>query len=341
MFEDKILSRRDFLKVLALAGVSVSSITGCATNKIIQTNIASEDFSSKSIVIIAKSENLKKPERAFIKNMLDFAVPIALGATTAEDAWTKLFKPNDVVGIKTNCISPMIPTHPELAYAIADCLIAIGIPPEQIIIWDREDRELVSAGYKINIDGPGIRCYGTKPNIGYGEELIVTRSLGSRFSKIISRQCTAMINAPVLKDHNIAGLSMSLKNYFGAIENPNKFHGNNCDPYVADLNMSPLIKEKNKLIICDAINVLFEGGPTDYKPKYVWNYNALIIGTDPVAVDQIALLLLEEKRASVGLPPLPAVGRPVKYLITAADPDHLLGNKDPEKIKVIEIDENF
>jgi hypothetical protein len=141
----------------------------------------------------------------------------------------------------------------------------------------------------------------------------------------------------VLKDHNVAGLSLSLKNYFGSIENPNKFHGTNCDPYVADLYMSPLIKEKSKLVICDAINVLFEGGPTDYKPRFAWNYNGLIIGTDPVAVDQIGLMLLEEKRAGAGLPPLAAVGRPVKYITTAADPDHRLGVRDPEKIKVIEL----
>jgi hypothetical protein len=52
-------------------------------------------------------------------------------------------------------------------------------------------------------------------------------------------------------------------------------------------------------------------------------------------------MLLEEKRASAGLPPLAAVGRPVKYITTAADPDHRLGVKDPEKIKVIELSENF
>jgi len=269
--------------------------------------------------------------------MLDTAVPQALGVSDASIAWRKLFNPNDTVGIKVNCIAPMIPTHPQLSYAIADCLIDTGIPSEQIIIWDRDDRELRSSGYAINMDGPEIRCYGTKPNVGYGENLSISRSFGSRLSKIISRQCTAIVNVPVLKDHNIAGLSLGLKNYFGAIENPNKFHENNCNPYVADLNMIPHIREKNKIVICDAINVLYEGGPTDYNPKYIWNYNSLIIGTDRVAVDQIGLMLIDEKRIGAGLPSLSAVGRPAKYINTASDPDHLLGVNDPEKIKVIEI----
>ena len=105
--------------------------------------------------------------------------------------------------------------------------------------------------------------------------------------------------------------------------------------------MYPHVREKNKLAIVDAITVLYEGGPTDTKPRYMWNYNGLIIGTDMVAVDQIGLMLLEDKRVSEGLPPLAAVGRPAKYVETAADPDHLLGTNDPQKINVIEISDPF
>jgi uncharacterized protein (DUF362 family) len=334
---DKI-SRRGFIKTIALAGIGISQIAGCAVKSTNTTGTSTiNQQKDLATVVIIKSNNLSKPNRTLIKQLLDMAVPEALGIKSANAAWLTLFKPNDIVGIKVNCIAPLIPTHPELAYAIADSLIGIGVPPEQVIIWDREDRELTSSGYNINFDGPGIRCYGTKPRVGYGEELVVSRSVGSRISKILSRQCTAIVNAPVLKDHNIGGMTLSLKNYFGVIENPNKFHGSNCDPYVADLYMAPQIKEKNKLIICDAIKILFEGGPTDCKPRYTWNYNGLIVGTDPVAVDQIGLMLIEEKRASEGLPPLAAVGRPVKYIATAADPEHKLGVKDPEKIKVIEL----
>ena len=332
------VSRRDFLRTLALAGVSISSLAGCAIESSVpETGAAPSKLAEYSTVVIIRSDRLSKPDRVMIKRMLDAAVPQALGVESAVTAWRMLFKPNDTVGIKVNCIASMVSSHPQLAWAIADSLIAADVPADQIIIWDREDRELVSAGYTINMDGPGVKCYGTKPGIGYGRELVVSGSVGSRLSKIISRQCTAIVNVPVLKDHNIAGLSLSLKNYFGAIENPNKFHSSNCDPYVADLNMAPQIREKSKLIICDTITVLYEGGPTDCKPRYMWHYNGLIIGTDPVAVDQIGLMLLEEKRVSEGLPPLAAVGRPAKYIATAADPDHCLGEREPEKIRVIEM----
>ena len=335
---DKNISRRDFLKSLALAGVSVSSLAGCAVNKNTSPVLPVED--DKSTVVVVRNDDLTRvgrPDQATIKQMLDAAVPSALGVASADAAWQMLFKPNDTVGIKVNCIAPRVSSHSELAHAIADSLMAVGVPAEQIIIWDREDRELELSGYTINTNGPGVRCYGTKPSVGYGEELVKARSVGARLSKILSRQCTTTVNVPVLKDHNIAGLSLGLKNYFGVIPNPNKFHGSNCDPYVADLNMAPQIREKNKLVICDAITVLYEGGPTNCKPRYMWDYNGLIIGTDPVAVDQIGLMLLEEKRVSEGLPLLADVGRPAKYIATAADPDHLLGVNDPAKIRVMEI----
>ena len=57
-----------------------------------------------------------------------------------------------------------------------------------------------------------------------------------------------LINLPVLKDHDGAGVTIALKNMYGAIHNPNKYHPNGCDPYVADLNMLPEIRSRMKLI---------------------------------------------------------------------------------------------
>lgn len=332
----ELISRRDFIKHLVMAGASVTTLVGCASSREqIQFQTGQSKDTSKSTVVIARSESLSKPKQALIKDILNAAIARLYGLDSGDKAWKMLFNPNDTVGIKVNCISSMIPTHPELAYAIAECILSAGVPEEQIIIWDRDDRELVSSGYSINLNNKGIRCYGTKPNFGYSEELTVFGSIGTRISKIVSRQCTAVVNAPVLKDHNIAGMTFALKNYYGAIVNPNKFHSNNCDPYVADLNNIPQIKEKTKLIVGDAIKVLYDGGPTGYKEKFSARCNSIIIGNDPVAVDQIGLMLIEECRSKAGLPSLADVGRPVRYLDTASN--NSLGVRDPQKIKVIEL----
>ena len=39
----------------------------------------------------------------------------------------------------------------------------------------------------------------------------------------------------VVKDHDLAGVSAGLKNWYGVIHNPNKYHDSCCDPYVADV----------------------------------------------------------------------------------------------------------
>ncbi len=47
------------------------------------------------------------------------------------------------------------------------------------------------------------------------KDVTVVGLVGSRLSRILTRQCTAVVNVPVLKDHSIAGISVSLKNFFG------------------------------------------------------------------------------------------------------------------------------
>jgi hypothetical protein len=47
--------------------------------------------------------------------------------------------------------------------------------------------------------------------------------------------------------------------------------------------------------------------------------------------------MIERKRAEVGMPTLEGVGRPPRYIATAADPAHGLGVNDPKRIHLIEV----
>jgi len=62
-------------------------------------------------------------------------------------------------------------------------------------------------------------------------------SAASLVCNTLSRVCDTVINLPTLKDHGIAGMTMAMKNMFGAIHNPNKYHQNTGNPYVADVFM--------------------------------------------------------------------------------------------------------
>jgi uncharacterized protein (DUF362 family) len=155
-------------------------------------------------------------------------------------------------------------------------------------------------------------------------------------SKILTQRSKVLINLPVLKDHDGAGVTIALKNMYGVIHNPNKYHPNGCNPYVADLNMLPEIRGRMRLTICDATTAMYEGGP-GFKPEHSWNANTLLVSADPVALDHTGWRMIERKRAEKGLKTLAAEERAPSYIATAADAEHRLGANDPKKISLIEI----
>jgi uncharacterized protein (DUF362 family) len=341
--------RRDFLKQLTSW---LPGIWGRSRSTVLSSFSALESFehdppqggrrTAKSTVVICRNDRVRPPGGVFDNRILEGMVNSALqrltGATSPSAAWGRFVTARDVVGIKVNCLAGRgLSTHPELVEVIVKGLRSAGIPEGRIIIWDRMGEDLQRAGYSINVDGGGIRCYGTDaPGADYERGLTVIGSVGSRLSRILTKQCTAVINVPVLKDHSIAGLSVGLKNYFGAIDNPNKYHQEGCNPYIADLCTAKAITSKNRLILCDALTAQYEGGPP-YMPQWAWPFNGIIAGTDPVAVDQVAYGILDEKRKEKGLPSLADAGREPVYLATAADERHRLGTNDPQDIDVVRI----
>jgi uncharacterized protein (DUF362 family) len=243
-------------------------------------------------------------------------------------------RPGEVVGLKVNCLAGRGNcTHPELVNAICERLQQAGI--KEIVIWDRLNSDLESARFKIVERGSGIRCFGND-TLGFEDELATFGSVGSLLSRTLTQVCDAVINLPVLKDHGIAGVTISLKSMFGAIHNPNKYHLNVCDPYVADVFMLPPIRRKVRLHICDATTAQYEGGPS-FMPHWTWPYNGLIVGQDPVALDYTGWQIIEKKRAEVGMKSLREMKREPVYIATAADGQHGLGSNDPKNIKVVEV----
>src|SRR4051794_31823590 len=75
-----------------------------------------------------------------------------LGLTGEKDwasAWRRFFSKGDVVGIKVNPVgNPLaISQHPTVL-AIIDGLRQAGLPPQDIIVYDRYRRQLLRAGYR-------------------------------------------------------------------------------------------------------------------------------------------------------------------------------------------------
>lgn len=283
---------------------------------------------SPSRVVVARDTSLRLP------SLLDQSVMAFYNRDSAQEAWKLVAKPGEVIGLKVNCLSGHGgSTSVALVEAIAERLQQVGVPGKNIVIFDRLNSDLESAGFKPGSGRP--RCIGNDSS-GYEEDLEVHGSVGSRVSRALTRTCDAVINLPVLKDHGIVGVTMALKNLFGAIHNPNKYHPNNGNPYVADVNMLAPIRNKVRLTICDATVAQYEGGPS-YMPQWSWAFNGLLVARDPVALDTIGWQIIEAKRAEMGLPTLKAAGREPKYIATAADAAHRLGVNDPARIEKVEV----
>ncbi|MBI2469976.1 MAG: DUF362 domain-containing protein [Planctomycetes bacterium] len=294
-----------------------------------------------SAVIIARDDSIFAEtgdlKENIVSGLLHKAVMQLTKAPSQEKAWQTLFKSDDIVGIKLNCLSgKTMSPHVTIVESIIQGLKCAGVKDKNIIVFERFNRELETAGFRVRRTTDGVRCFGTDelPGGGYESEPKFAGSVGTCFSKIVSHLCTAIINVPVLKDHDLAGISVAMKNFFGVIHNPNKYHGNNCNPFIAELNTHPYIAEKTRLIVCDALLAQYNGGP-GYKPQWTWNYNGIIVGRDPVALDRICHNIIEEKRREMRLPSLKQAKREPKYISTAAMLG--LGIDDLSKIKLVQV----
>ena len=294
----------------------------------------------KSKVVIARDAQLRGTgvsiDSSRLLRILDRAVQSLHNCDSPEDAWRRVVRPGEVIGLKVNCLAGRgASTSVPLVEAICERLQQAGVSPKNIVIWDRLNRDLESAGFRVSSRADRIRYLGNDA-AGYENDLAVYGEAGSLVSTTLTRVCDGVINLPVLKDHGIVGVTMALKNMFGAIHNPNKYHVNVGDPYVADVYMLPPIRQKVRLHICDATTAQYEGGPS-YMPQWSWPYNGLLVSRDPVALDSVGWLIIEQRRAEKGMQSLKELRREPAYIATAADSQHRLGTNDLRRIERVEV----
>jgi len=328
--------RRTFLKNIGVLGASLP-----LSASLTPFSIASAKPKSR-VAQICRAELLAGDGVAAVNRitwqqllpLVEEAVRAATGQSDIQAAWKTLVSPKDIIGLKVNTLAGRgMSTRPAVALAIAASLTKAGIPAGNIIIWDRSSGEMRRAGYTLSTEADKVRCFGSDslPE-DYEPKPEIVRSVGSCFATLVSRYCTALINVPILKDHDLSGITLGMKNFYGAIHNPNKYHDNNCNPYIADLSTHPYIREKLRLVIVDALLAQYNGGPS-LKPQWTFSPGGILAGTDPVAVDRVGALIIEQERAKHEMPSLEAAGRPATHIATAAGLG--LGTDQPDEIQWI------
>jgi uncharacterized protein (DUF362 family) len=328
------MKRRDFIKSVG-AGLAFggTALGGCKRESS-QAAVSRKGGPARVAVFrddgVRKGEDLD-PKR--VAQLLRRALKEALGAPDAAAGLRSTLSADDVVGIKLNCLAgrPLSPTK-EVTDALAEVLKKAGVSASNIIFFERAERDIRKGGFDVSRGG-GPRFIGNdSPGFNYEPEPEISGQVGSCLSRIVTGRIDVMINLGVLKDHNLAGLGAGMKNLFGIIHNPNKYHDNGCDPYVADVLAFPVVQKKLRLTIIDALTAQYEGGP-GYLPAYAFEFNGILASTDPVALDRVAWDLIDKQRKQKGLPSLKEAGRPPKWIATAQKKG--LGMGDLSKIKVV------
>jgi uncharacterized protein (DUF362 family) len=332
-------SRRTFLTEAGLASAGALIGVGCAEGR----SAAAPDLGQRirppagraRVVLVRSAAPLAfPPDRARVRQLLEEGVRQLAGVKDARAAIGRWLRTNDTVGLKVNCLAGrMMSTHRELVEELVALLERAGVPRQQALVFDRSRDDLRRGGYPLRRSGADYRCLGND-EAGFETDLTLMPGGASRLSRAATETASVLINLPILKDHGIAGISGALKNNFGLVHNPNKYHLNGCDPHVAEVNALPVVRSKQRLIICDALRVQTDGGPA-YHAAAVESFGALLLGTDPVALDVIAWELLEDLRRKRKLPSLTADKRRPVHILTSARRN--LGVGDRAKIDLVTV----
>jgi hypothetical protein len=131
--KSKVITRRDFLRGTVYTAFATSMGLGLPNEKEVRAE-------EKVKVVLIRDENVigqqGRIDPDILQNMLDQGVSSLVEEENPLQAWKKLIKPTDIVGIKSNAWNPL-PTPKELEAAIEKRVLEVGVPKKNVSIDDR------------------------------------------------------------------------------------------------------------------------------------------------------------------------------------------------------------
>jgi hypothetical protein len=271
-----------------------------------------------------------------VQAMMQRGMQDLTGAPSWQDAWRSLFQKGDVVGIKVSPVGgPQLSSDASVMALVLEGLQAAGVPHRDVIVFNRYREETLVAGIdkwlpkdvhftaasqryddvQLDMGGYDADHYMEMALIKPGENFNDPHFRRSYVAKVVTQQVNKIINLPVLKHHQSAGVTITLKNMsHGFVNNVNRSHLtptlNACGAFIPSVVSLPVIRQKVVLHIVDGVKASYHGGPGG-KPKYIWEHKTMYFGTDPVAIDKTGWKAIDAKRAEVGMAPI-ALSKPDK-----------------------------
>lgn len=265
-----------------------------------------------------------RPIPTRIDAMVERGLKGITGKPTSREAWLSLLSTQDIVGIKVySAPGQNSGTRPPVAATLAKSLIAAGLAPRQIIVWDKSEADLREAGFFELADELGIRVAGSAaagydPLEFYDTPLLGNLTWGdlefgktgegigrkSFVSKLVTRELTKIINLTPLLNHNLAGVSGNLYGLaVGSVDNTFRFEN---DPTrlakcVPEIYAMASVGDKVVLSITDGLICQYEGGQRGLL-HYSTVLNQIRFSRDPVALDMLSVKELDRQRRTTRSP---------------------------------------
>ncbi len=272
--------------------------------------------------------------RQCVKQMLSAGMRSLTGQNRDEDCWARFISPRDIVGIKVNCSgAPHIMSSPEIIAGIVENLVAVGVPPQNIWIYERFAGQVASVGYGHYVPA-GVKIWtaeknargslaGYDPNTYVEVDFFGEEDTRSFMVRPVADTFTKIINVPKMKEHQAAGVTGCLKNiaygHFSNVDRSHRFAKTNTYSYIGTLASVEPIPAKVVLNIMDGLSGVWQAGPFSEYPQFRFYPKQIMFGTDPVAMDRMLIDVIEAKRKSEGAPS-----------IFDRSPSHLGDNSNPE-----------
>ena len=264
-----------------------------------------------------------------VQAMVDRGITNLTGKGTVADAWLSLVSTNDTVGIKVySAPGPNSGTRPAVAAAVVQGLLAAGLPPQHIIVWDKRTVDLRLAGFFDFEQRYGIRVLGAI-EAGYDEKTFYEAALlgpmnwtdvefnqkgpgmgrKSYVSRLVSQQLTKIINITPMMHHNTAGIYGNLYSLtMASVDNTLRFENNIAELdkavpeiYAMKVFGDKIAGERVVLTVTDALICQYEGQQQGLL-HYSTVLNQLRFSHDPVALDVLSLDEINHQRELAGTP---------------------------------------
>ncbi len=126
-------TRRDFIKGASCAALGLAMGVSAESKNVVKAPSGTKVVLIRDKAVLG-ADGKCNPDT--IQSMLDQSINELFDVKSPVDAWSAMFKPSDIVGIKTNVWGPL-PTPPELEQSLKKGVMSAGVKETNISIDDR------------------------------------------------------------------------------------------------------------------------------------------------------------------------------------------------------------